>query len=136
MGDNMGVLIGVDYGHKKLGFAVGQTVTGNARPLTIVAQNGGMWQKIDAIFNEWQPQAVIIGEPKLADGKPHPLEKLIENFINDLKKRYNAAIYRENEALTSFEASSYQQGGERHQPVDAYAAALILESWMRCNNIK
>lgn len=131
----MATLLAVDYGHKKLGFAVGQTVTGTATPLSVVAQNGEMWRKIDAIFADWQPQAVIIGEPKLADGKPHPLEKLIENFINALKKRYNATVYREDEALTSFEANGYQQGKKANDYVDAHAAALFLESWMRCHKV-
>lgn len=131
----MATLLAVDYGHKKLGFAVGQTITGTATPLEVIGQNGEMWRKIDAIFKEWQPKAVIIGEPKLADGKPHPLEKYIENFINGLEKRYNATVYRENEALTSFEASDYQQGKKQNQYVDAHAAAIFLESWMRCHAV-
>lgn len=131
----MATLLAVDYGHKKLGFAVGQTITGTATPLEVIGQNGEMWRKIDAIFKEWQPKAVIIGEPKLADGKPHPLEKYIENFINGLEKRYNATVYRENEALTSFEASDYQQGKKQNQYVDAHAAAIFLESWMRCHEV-
>lgn len=131
----MATLLAIDYGHKKIGFAVGQTVTGTAMPLTIVKQNGGMWCKIDGIFNEWQPKAVVIGEPKLADGNPHPLEKFIENFINSLEKRYNVIVYRENEALTSFEAGEYQQGNKTNQLMDAHAAALFLESWMRHQNI-
>lgn len=130
----MATLLAVDYGHKKLGFAVGQTVTGTAMPLSVVAQNGEMWRKIDAIFKEWQPKAVVVGKPNLADGKPHPLEKMIESFINALEKRYNTTVYRENEALTSYEAAEYQQGKNAKSTVDAHAAALFLESWLRLHD--
>ncbi len=130
----MANIIAVDYGHKKIGFAVGQTITGTARPLKVVLQNGAMWQTIDAIFREWQPKIVVVGKPKLADGKVHPLEKMIESFSNSMEKRYNVAVYREDETLTSFEASLGQSQGKRERsPIDAHAAAIFLESWMRAN---
>ncbi|PID58758.1 MAG: Holliday junction resolvase RuvX [Gammaproteobacteria bacterium] len=130
----MASLLAIDYGHKKLGFAVGQTITGTATPLAVVKQNGEMWKKVDAIFAEWQPTRVIIGQPKLADGKKHPLEKMIEKFIKSLEARYNVSISREDETLTSFEAAEFQSPKDRKTPVDAHAAALFLESWMRYNN--
>lgn len=131
----MATILAVDYGHKKIGFAIGQTVTGTATPLLVVKQNGELWVRIDAIFSEWQPKAVVIGEPKLADGEPHPLEKMIETFSNSLKKRYNAMVFREDEALTSYEAGQCDKQGKqkKQQPLDAYAAAIFLESWMRNN---
>lgn len=128
----MATILGIDYGHKKIGFAVGQSITGSARPLSVVYQNGSMWQEIDKIFAQWQPQTIVIGKPELADGKPHPLEKMIENFIIEVKSRYNAVIYRENEAYTSFEAGLMNQG-KKMAPIDAEAAAIFLESWMRSN---
>lgn len=131
----MATLLGVDYGNKKIGFAIGQTVIGTANPLKVIRQNGEMWREIDAIFHQWQPKAVIIGKPELADGKPHPLEKLIENFINELKTRYNAVTYRINEAYTSFEAGSQQVNSRAEKLLDAHAAAILLESWMRTNEI-
>lgn len=126
----MATLIAVDYGHKKIGFATGQTITGTASPLSVVKQNGEMWRNIDAIFTEWQPKAVVVGEPKLADGKEHPLEKGIQQFIKNVQARYDVAIFREDEALTSYEAGEYL---EPQKNLDAHAAAIFLESWMRNN---
>lgn len=128
----MATLLGIDYGHKKIGFAVGQTITKTAKPLTVIKQNGEMWQQIGKLFEHWRPEKVIIGQPQLADGKPHPLEKLIENFIIELKTRYNAKIFRENEAYTSFEASLHR-GAKKTKALDDYAAAILLESWMHSN---
>ncbi len=131
----MATILGVDYGHKKIGFATGQTITGNASPLTVVKQNGEMWRTIDKIFDEWHIKTVVVGEPKLADGKEHPLEKAIQQFMQELTKRYNVTIYREDETLTSYEASEYQEyrRGKENPLLDAHAAAIFLESWMREN---
>ncbi|MGY0398701.1 MAG: Holliday junction resolvase RuvX [Ostreibacterium sp.] len=126
----MATLIGIDYGSKKIGFAVGQTITGTATPLSVVYQNGKMWHLIDDIFFQWKPKLVIVGKPELADGALHPLEKKIESFIFQLKTRYNIQTYRINEAYTSFEAGFYQQD---KGVLDAYAATIILESWLRLN---
>lgn len=132
----MATLVGIDYGNRKIGFAVGQSVTATAKPLAVIRQNGEMWKQINKIFQDWQPQLVVVGKPELADGKLHPLEKMIENFIYELKIRYNADVYRVNEAYTSFEAHHYQDGKiEKKQPLDAYAAAIMLESWMRTNGV-
>ncbi len=98
----MTTVIGIDYGSKKIGFAIGQLVTGTAQPLTVIRQNGAMWRQIDKLFANWQPEFIVVGKPELADGKPHPLEKMIENFIFQLKTRYNAEVFRINEAYTSF----------------------------------
>lgn len=124
------VLLGVDYGSKKIGLAIGQSITKTANPLKIIKNNNSLVMQTAKIFKEWQPKIVVIGQPKLADGKIHPLEKGIENFIQILKSSYNVAIYREDEALSSFEASQYTN---KKEPFDAHAAAIILESWMRCN---
>lgn len=131
--NTMATLIGIDYGHKKIGFAIGQTITGTANPLETIKQNGEMWRKIGLIFKQWQPIIAVVGQPLLADGKPHPLEKDIENFMIELKKRYNVKIYRENETLTSVEAREYQRSNRGLSHLDAHAAAIFLESWMGHN---
>ncbi len=130
----MSTILGIDYGHKKIGFAVGQTITGNCRPLTVILQNGEMWKAIDKLFRDWQPTAIVVGKPLLADGKEHPLEKPILQFIEKLTNQYKVSVYRVNEAYTSFEASqrmSQNEGDTYGKAVDAYAAAVMLESYMQ-----
>jgi len=130
----MATLMAFDYGHKKIGVAIGQIITGTSSPLVVVANDRHKWSIIDKLMTTWQPQGVVIGQPFLADGKPHPLEKMIETFINTLKTRYNIEIYRENEAFTSLAARQYQLRSKCQKAVDSVAAALFLESWMRNNS--
>ena len=64
------LLLGIDYGSKQIGVAVGQVITGQARELCVLkAQNGVPdWQKVEALIKEWQPDAIVVGLPLNMDG--------------------------------------------------------------------
>jgi putative holliday junction resolvase len=55
--------------------AIGQEVTGTARPLTsFKAQDGTPdWQKIEKLLKEWLPDVVVVGLPLNMDGTEQPL---------------------------------------------------------------
>ncbi len=133
----MAVLIGIDYGNKKLGFATGQNITKTATPLVIIKNNEQLWQEIELIFKAWKPEKIIIGKPELQDGTKHPLEKNIENFIKKLSNIYLIPIFRENEAYTSEQAKERSRESNKkpnpNKEIDDYAAAIILERWMDSN---
>ncbi len=130
----MSTLIGIDYGHKKIGFAIGQDITKTANPLMILKNNSDLWREIDKIFNTWKPHKLVIGKPELIDGNKHPLEEKIENFIKKLEQLYSLQIFRENEAYTSEQARELSKNKKNINNIDDYAAAIILERWMT-NNI-
>ena len=52
-----GTLLAFDFGTKSIGVAVGQRITGTARPLpAIKAQDGTPdWNIIERLLKEWQP---------------------------------------------------------------------------------
>ena len=65
-----GTYLGFDYGHKRIGIAVGQTISLSAAALEIVSVNkGAEWQRIEQLVQEWQPRGAIVGVPITADGK-------------------------------------------------------------------
>ena len=68
-------LFAFDFGTKSIGLAIGQEVTGTARPLTsFKAQDGTPdWQKIEKLLKEWLPDLVIVGLPLNMDGTEQPL---------------------------------------------------------------
>ena len=122
------LLLGFDYGTKQIGVAVGQVVTGQARELCVLkAQNGVPdWQQIEALLREWQPDALVVGLPLNMDGSPSEMSARAEKFL---------PVHTHDERLTTFEAKGErlrqgQHGGYRERPVDALAAALLLEGWL------
>ncbi|WP_252271859.1 Holliday junction resolvase RuvX [Pseudomonas subflava] len=131
------LLLGFDYGTKQIGVAVGQAVTGQARELCVLkAQNGVPdWQKVEALIKEWQPDAIVVGLPLNMDGTRSEMSERAEKFARRLNGRFNLPVHTHDERLTTFEAkgqrlSQGQRGGYRELPVDALAAALLLEGWL------
>ena len=54
-----------DFGLKNIGVALGNTLTNEARPLVILAAVNGKhrWEQLEALIKEWQPSAIIVGNP-------------------------------------------------------------------------
>lgn len=136
-GKNLRLLLGFDYGSKQIGVAVGQVITGQARELcTLKAQNGiPDWQQVEALIREWQPDALVVGLPLNMDGTPSEMSERAEKFARRLNGRFNLPVHTHDERLTTYEAKGQrlqqgQRGGYRQRPVDALAAALLLEGWL------
>ncbi|MGX5217626.1 Holliday junction resolvase RuvX [Pseudomonas segetis] len=132
------LLLGFDYGTKQIGVAVGQVITGQARELCILkAQNGVPdWQKVEALVREWQPDAIVVGLPLNMDGSPSDMSERAQKFARRLHGRFNLPVHTHDERLTTYAAKGerLQQGqnsGYRERPVDALAAALLLEGWLQ-----
>lgn len=127
-----GTLMGLDYGHRRIGVAVGQTVTGTATALEVVPQRGGApdWARLEALRAQWRPQAWVLGWPVPADGTQTPLLQAVTRFAAELERRCGLPVERIDERLSSHAARELAAGQGRGGPgIDAVAAQLILESW-------
>jgi len=131
------LLLGFDYGAKQIGVAVGQAITGQARELCVLkAQNGVPdWSQIERLVKEWQPDAMVVGLPLNMDGTPSEMSERAAKFARRLHGRFNLPVHTHDERLTTFEAKGHrlaqgQRDGYRQRPVDALAAALLLEGWL------
>jgi len=122
-----------DYGEKRIGVAVGQTLTGTATPLqTIKVINGRPdWGTITGIIRQWQPDALIIGMPVRMDDSRQDITDSAERFARQLEGRYQQQVFRTEERLTTYEARSRLK---RTRDLDPVAAQVILESWLREKN--
>ncbi|ACS84354.1 Holliday junction resolvase RuvX [Musicola paradisiaca] len=125
-----------DFGTRSIGVAIGQEITGTARPLlSLKAQDGTPdWQKIEALLNEWQPDLVIVGLPLNMDGTEQPITARARKFAQRLHGRFGVAIQLHDERLSTVEARAdlFERGGFRaldKGSVDAASAVIILESW-------
>lgn len=140
MNETPRLLLGFDYGSKQIGVAVGQAITAQARELCVLkAQNGVPdWAQVEKLIKEWQPDAIVVGLPLNMDGTPSEMSARAEKFARRLNGRFNLPVHTHDERLTTFEAKGQrlaqgQRGGYRDNPVDALAAALLLEGWLEQN---
>ena len=129
-------LLGFDFGEKRIGIAVGQSLTGSVTPLkTLQAVNQQPdWAGISALIEEWRPDRLILGLPLHMDGSEQDITQRVKRFGNQLKGRYNLPVEWVDERLSSHEAEQLlrEQGKKRSSKsdIDKLAAALILQSWL------
>ena len=130
--------LGFDFGYKKIGVAVGQTVTGSASPLqTIRSINQSPdWQIISKLIQEWRPIGLVVGISRQADGSDNPVTPRIIKLCNQLEGRYQLPVYKQDETLSTFEAKQMLfdevsvNAGKLWEVQDQLAAQLILQSWL------
>lgn len=133
-------LLSFDFGTKSIGVAIGQQLTGTARPLAALKANDGVpdWNKIEALLKEWQPDRVVVGLPLNMDGSEQPLTARARKFANRLHGRLGVQVDLHDERLSTVEARAelFERGGFRalsKGSVDSLSAVIILESWFENN---
>ncbi len=126
------IILGFDYGERKIGVAVGNMLTKITAPLFNLNQmkHKALFEHIDKIVEEWKPFMFIIGLPELNDGSNHPLKNVIDQFKNNLEVRYKKPVVLINEKLSSHEAYKIRDLYDKNKPLDAIAASLIIKTWI------
>jgi len=124
--------MGFDYGSKRIGVAVGQTLTATARPLAIVLVKNQQidWARITALIQEWQPDALVVGLPKHADGSDSTSTVAARRFSRQLQGRYQLPVHTIDERLSSVAAAERISPKGKGKDLDAVAAQIILETWL------
>ncbi|BBQ82277.1 MULTISPECIES: Holliday junction resolvase RuvX [Enterobacteriaceae] len=131
-----GTLLAFDFGTRSIGVAIGQRITGTARPLAAIKAQDGTpdWNIIARLLKEWQPETVIVGLPLNMDGTEQPLTARARNFANKIHGRFGVPITLHDERLSTVEARAglFEHGGFRalnKGSVDSASAVVILESY-------
>jgi putative Holliday junction resolvase len=132
-------IIAFDFGLRRIGMAVGQSITQSASPLGAVACADGDpdFGRIDAIVAEWHPARLVVGLPMHADGSPSELQARVRVFIEQLG-RYGLPVDAIDERHTSIEAETTlknaraagTRGRIRKEDIDAAAAVMIAERYL------
>lgn len=129
----MGILLGFDYGTRKIGVAVGQTITGTASTLETLlpVKNQPDWHRISQLIDEWKPEALIVGLPLNLDDSATDATQGALRFSRQLEGRYHLRVYLADERFTSTEARNRLGPKKKALEVyDAMAAKLIVETWL------
>jgi putative Holliday junction resolvase len=126
--------LGFDYGTKRIGVAVGQSITRSANPLTALNSSNEKpdWERIARLIEEWKPAQLVVGLPYNMDDSESQVTDKARRFARQLEGRFHLPVNLVDERLTSHEA---QQGlpsaAEFDGRLDAVAAKLILETWLQ-----
>jgi putative holliday junction resolvase len=119
-------VLAFDYGAKRTGVAVGNSITLAARPLTTIAAEraADRLAAVRALVREWQPQRLVVGAPAQVDGSANHATHGANKFARSLRQAFGLPVESVDETLSSAEALA------RGAPdVDAEAAAIILQRY-------
>ena len=116
-------ILAFDFGEKRIGVAVGNTITKTAEALKIIQEKNQeeKFKAIEALIQEWQPQLLVVGLPTHPDGAEHEMTLKAKRFGNQLHGRFQKEVVWVDERYTSV---SVQDGD------DALAAQLILQQYL------
>ena len=120
-----GIVLGFDFGTRRIGVAIGNCLTRQARPLTTLdaADTDARWTAVSALIDEWEPVQLAVGIARHPDGAPHAMTVRCERFARQLEGRYRLPVARIDERYSSAVV-------EGKPDVDAAAAAVILQQWL------
>ena len=117
-------ILAFDFGEKRIGVAVGNTITKTSEPLKIIQEKNQdlRFKVIEQLIQEWQPQILVVGLPTHPDGAEHEITQKAKRFGNQLHGRFQKEIVWVDERYSSVSV----EGGN-----DALAAQLILQQYLQ-----
>lgn len=121
-----GTILAFDFGLKRIGVAVGNTITQQAQALSIISapSNDAKFLAIEKLLTEWEPVLCVVGYPLHPDGNEHEMSVRCKRFANQLHGRYGLPVQLVDERYTSAMFNA-----KRGEHIDDQAAALILQQY-------
>lgn len=136
-----GLVLGFDFGIKRVGVAIGETFLGHARALTAIAAEASdmRFSEIGKLIAEWTPGRLVVGIPRSMDGSEHEMTARCRRFAHQLEGRFGLPVSLIDERLSSIEAERRLSDAgldwrARKQQLDATAAQIILQDYFDARN--
>lgn len=119
-------MLAFDFGLKRIGVAVGNTLLRQAQPLAVIAAatNAAKFAAIATVVAEWQPSRCVVGLPLHPDGAEHEMTVRCRRFANQLHGRFALET-----ALVDERYSSAVLEAKRGELIDSRSAAIILQQY-------
>lgn len=139
MPEKFRVVLGFDFGTKRIGVAVGQALTQTATPLPVLKAQHGQpdWELVKKLIAEWRPQMLVVGLPLHMSGDQLDVTPQAHKFANRLHGRFGLPVVEVDERLSSYAAEALMEDAEHLHPgaqLDSMAAKVILETWLQQAN--
>ena len=127
-----------DFGTRRIGLAVGNSITGSSQALAPIAADNddARFAMISAQIKEWAPDQLVVGLPCHPDGAEHAMTAKARRFGNQLQGRFGLPVAWVDERYTSAvleNAPKFQQKQSSKHAIslDSESARLILEQYFR-----
>ena len=133
----MGRVLGIDYGKKKVGFAITDELQITTNPLGTIPVHE-VWKFIENQIKSHKIETIVVGYATHKDGTESESMQYIHPFVRGLKKKYkNIPIVFEDEMYTSviakqslIESGAKKKTRQKKELIDTISAMLILQSYL------
>ena len=128
--NNLITVLAFDYGTKRIGVAVGNSLTKSSEALNQINNSSEefRFKSVEQLILQWNPSVVVVGLPLHPDGAEHAMTQKARRFGQQIGGRHSKPVYFVDERYSSV----VLEGDVQYQEsLDSHAAALILEQFFR-----
>ncbi len=133
----MGRIIGIDYGKKKVGFAITDELQITTNPLGTIPVHE-VWKFIEGQVKSHEIEAIVVGYATHKDGNDSESMQYIHPFFKGLTKKYpKISVVWEDESYTSviaqqslIESGASKKTRQKKELIDTISAMLILQTYL------
>ncbi|MBT8523538.1 Holliday junction resolvase RuvX [Polynucleobacter paneuropaeus] len=121
-------VMGFDYGTRRIGIAIGNTLSCTAQALEVIARDNedARFADIESLLKEWMPNLLVVGVPTHPDGAEHEMTAKAKRFGNQLSGRFKLPVEWVDERYSSV---VLEGDPEMRDNLDAHSATLLLEQY-------
>ena len=129
-------VLGVDFGHKRVGLAISDETGTVAQPAGFVTGGAAV---VLRVARDHKAQKIVCGVPRRLDGTNSAQTERTHAFIAALQKLSDVPVEGWDERLTTAQAERTLLEGnvrrkDRKEKIDAIAAQLMLQSYLDAHN--
>lgn len=139
----MSRVLGIDYGERRLGFAVSDSDGIIAMPLRVVElrTDTQAFEEIRRICKETGAEKIVVGLPLNMNGTKGPIAAKVESFVEQLTKLLDIPVEKWDERLSTSAAERVLLEADisrrkRKAVRDKLAAQIILQGYLDAINLK
>ena len=126
MSSRIKTYLGIDWGTKRIGLAIGDSSTRLASPFQVA----GDLEEVLAIISFEEIDEIVIGKPLKMQDVMNDLDSSYIEFVGELEESIENPVIKIDERLTSKHADSLPGTKKTKASRDAIAAMLILQAYL------
>ena len=139
--DSVRIALAFDFGLKRIGLAVGDTLTRSAaaRGAIAASASGPDWAAVTRAVRACAPHLLVVGAPYNVDGEANEMTARARQFAAELAARFALPVEQVDERYSSIEATAQLKAQRasgarrrrvRKDDIDSAAAVIILKRWL------
>jgi len=129
------VILGIDYGERRIGLAITDAAEIIASPLKTLANDDKLFDLLHATVKERKVEAIVVGMPYNMNGSLGAAGGKVLRFVEQLRERLAIRVETVDERLTTVQAERAMlrhdiSRARRRSRVDEMAAQILLQSYI------